>query len=387
MKLLKYSQQKIDENDIEEVAAVLRSEYLTQGPTVEVFEANIAQYCGAKYSISTSNATAALHVTCLALGLSDGDYLWTTPISFVASANCALYCKAKVDFVDIDYNTRNIDVGKLEEKLIDARLSNSLPKILVVVHFAGFPSKLSEIRKLSEEFGFKIIEDASHALGSVYRHSNIGASSYSDATIFSFHAVKNITTGEGGAVTTNCSALKNKLKMLRSHGITREKSLMSQKTHPSWYYEQLELGFNYRLTDFQAALGIAQLKKLDDFISHKRKLTYVYRQRLQADGVILPPTETQYAKTAWHIFVVNFEQFSDEKQKINFFEKLKGEGVLLNVHYIPIHLQPYYQKFGFKEGQYPEAERFYKTAFTLPLHPSLEQRDVEYVSEKLLQHI
>ena len=386
MKKIKYSQQNIDQCDIDSVVNVLKSEYLTQGPQVEEFEENIAKYVGVEFAISSNSATSSLHLACLALGLGQGDWLWTCPNSFVASANCGLYCGANVDFVDIDDKYRNIDLESLKKKLKIADAENKLPKLLILVHFAGFAANLSEIRKLSEQYKFKIIEDASHALGGEYRKQKIGNCRWSDITVFSFHAVKNITTGEGGIATTRSKKYFNQMLLMRSHGITRTKEKLSKTAGEPWYYEQQVLGFNYRMSSIHAALGTSQLKKLDNFINKKSVLAGVYFKELENTSIFLPLVSSEI-KPSWHLFVINERKLLDQIFKRKVVENLKLANIEVNVHYIPIHLQPFYQKMGFTEGMYPQSEYYFKTALSLPLHPGLEKEDILYVCQKLKNEI
>ena len=370
--MIYYGKQSLDESDIEAVISVLRSDFLTQGPTIERFERRVADYCGAKYAVAVTNATSALHIACRAAGLSHGDMLWTSPITFVASANCGRYCGAKVDFVDIDDTTYNMSVEELEKKLV----VGGRPKVVVPVHLCGQSCDMEKIYALAREYGFTIIEDASHALGATYKNTRVGSCAYSDMTVFSFHPVKIITTGEGGMVLTNDKALYEKLALYRSHGITRDSEKMTKEADGPWYYQQIELGYNYRMTDIQAALGYSQMERLDTFVERRRQLAKRYEELLR-DLPLLTPKQSDSAKSSWHIYVVRLDKTRVKKSKTQIFAEMKSKGVILNLHYIPVHLQPYYQARGFEEGNFPVSERYYEDAFTLPLYYELtnEQQD------------
>jgi len=372
--LIPYGRQYIDEEDIESVVNTLRSDYLTQGPKISEFEAALSKFCGSKYGVAVNSATSALHLSCLALGLKAGDYVWTSPNSFVASANCAIYCGAEIDFVDIDPKTYNMSADELETKLISAEKEGKLPKIVIPVHFAGQPCDMQKIHNLSKKYGFYIIEDASHAIGSTYFNTKTGSCIFSDITVFSFHPVKIITTGEGGFVTTNCSDVYKKISLLRSHGVTRDFELLENKSEGSWFYEQKELGFNYRITDIQASLGISQLKKLDSFISKRRNIARIYNNSIE-NSLIVKPYNQKNIVSSMHLYPItlNLGALSvDRKEVFNYFIK---NGVAVNVHYIPIHVQPFYKKLGFKIGDFPIAEDFYSKAISLPIFPSLKIED------------
>lgn len=370
--VIPYGRQTISEQDIQAVVDVLRSDWLTQGPAVERFERAVADYCGAKYAVAVNSATSALHIACLAAGLGRGDILWTTPNTFVASANCGLYCGASVDFVDIDPLTYNMSADSLEVKLRKARKTGRLPKVVIPVHFAGQPCDMKRIAELSSEYGFTVIEDASHAIGGRYRDEPVGNCRYSDMTVFSFHPVKIITTAEGGAVTTNHAHLQEHLLRLRSHGITRDPSIMEGESHGPWYYQQVELGFNYRMTDIQAALGASQLTHLDEFVAKRHLLAQRY-DRLLAGLPLVLPWRHHDAYSAFHLYPVRV----NSKDRGYLFDCLRKAGICVNVHYIPVHTQPCYRRLGFFEGMFPEAERYYTEALTLPLFPSMteEQQD------------
>lgn len=372
--VIPYGRQCVDEDDIAAVIEVLRSDWLTQGPSTDRFEEKVAAYCGVGHACATANATAALHLACLGLGLGPGDTLWTSPNTFVASANCALYCGAKVDFVDIDPQTYNMSVALLRDKLVDAKQRGTLPKVVVAVHFAGQACEMAEIASLATEYGFYVIEDASHAIGGRYRGEAVGCCRYSDMTIFSFHPVKIITTGEGGMVLTNNPALHDKVLMLRSHGITRDEVKMTSPSHGPWYYQQVDLGYNYRLTDIQAALGMSQMRRLDDFITRRRTLANRY-DNLLADLPVVTPWRHSDCLSAWHLYVIRLAK--ETRRQV--FELLRASGIGVNVHYIPVHTQPYYQALGFVVGDFPEAERYYEEALTLPLFPGLTDVEQERV--------
>lgn len=378
MKPLPYGRQDISEDDIRAVIEVLRSDWITQGPTNERFEAEMSRYCGAGYAVSACNATAALHLACRVLELGPGDTLWTSPNTFVASANCALYCGAGVDFVDIDPRTYNISVEALEIKLESARRTGKLPKVLVPVHFAGQPCDMLRIRELSKQYGFSIVEDAAHAVGAAYRGDKIGSCRYSDITVFSFHPVKIITTGEGGMLTTNRSDLHEKLMLLRSHGITRDKSRFMGEENGGWYYEQIDLGYNYRMTDIQAALGVSQLRRLDDFIMRRRQLVARYNEMLSGLPVITPWHHPD-GDSANHLYVVKLDSERTGKSRNEVYNALRNEGIQVNVHYIPVHTQPYYRKLGFKHGDFPVAEEYCAKAISLPMYSSLSVEDQDRV--------
>ena len=380
--MIYYGKQSISDEDIQAVEEVLHSDFLTQGPAIERFEHSVADYCGAKYAVAVCNATAALHIACLAAGLGEGDRLWTSPITFVASANCGRYCGAEVDFVDIDEKTYNVSVTALEEKLQCAREENNLPKVVIPVHLAGQSCDMARIKELSREYGFTVIEDASHAVGADYLDTKVGSCTFSDMAVFSFHPVKIITTGEGGMVLTNNRELYEKLMLYRSHGITRDPAKMTHISDGSWYYQQIALGCNYRMTDIQAALGASQMMRLDAFVARRRELAAQYDALLQ-DLPLVTPYVMGGADPSWHIYVVRmaFDQISKTKQQI--FEEMKEQGVVLNLHYIPVHRQPYYEKLGFRQGDFPQSEKYYDEAFTLPLYYDLTNDEQGHIVESL----
>jgi UDP-4-amino-4,6-dideoxy-N-acetyl-beta-L-altrosamine transaminase len=369
-----YGKQHVNQQDIDAVIDVLKSDFLTQGPAIERFEKRIAEYCGVKYAVAVTNATAALHIACLTAGLKQGDVLWTSPNTFVASANCGRYCGAAVDFVDIDNDTYNMSVDKFTEKLAKSQVK---PKVVISVHFSGQSCEMERIYELSKEYSFMVIEDASHAIGADYKGAKVGSCRYSDMTVFSFHPVKIITTGEGGMIVTNNEDLYKKLLLFRSHGITRDEVLLQGDSDGSWYYEQLELGFNYRMTDMQAALGLSQMDRLDEFISRRRYLADRYNQFLQGLPLQLP-YQNPAGNSSWHIYVVRLDLTKVKLSKKEIFAKMQEKGIALNLHYIPVHTQPYYRQLGFTVGDFPNSEQYYKEAFTLPLYYGLtdEQQDV-----------
>lgn len=382
MAQIPYGRQSISQSDIDAVTEVLKSDWLTQGPAVPRFEQAVIEATGAKYAIATNSATSALHIACLALGLGEGDYLWTTPNTFVASSNCALYCGAKVDFVDIDPHTYNLCPHKLEEKLIQAKQANKLPKIVVPVHFAGQSCDMAAIYKLSQTYGFHIIEDASHAIGGRYLNKPIGNGDYADITVFSFHPVKIVTSAEGGMAVTNNPQLAEKLGLLRSHGITREPHLMTEPMHGPWYYQQVELGFNYRMTDLQAALGASQMTRLHEFVEKRQRLATRYNQLLKNSPLTLP---WQHPDTysAYHLYVIRLKLDEINRSHKDVFAALRAADITVNLHYIPVYIQPYYQKLGFSAGYCPNAEQYYQEAISIPLYPDLTEEQQNRVVETL----
>lgn len=371
--MIYYGHQHITEKDIQAVEKVLRSNYLTQGPIIETFEKKVANYCGAKYAVAVTNATSALHIACKAAGLGEGDVLWTSPITFTASANCGRYCGADVDFVDIDDKTYNMSVAELRHKLETAVQK---PKVVIPVHLAGQSCDMETIKALADEYGFKIIEDASHATGADYKNTKVGSCRYSDMTVFSFHPVKIVTTGEGGIILTNNKELYEKLKLYRSHGITRDSDLMTQEADGPWYYQQIELGFNYRMTDLQAALGCSQMDSLDEFVARRRYLVRRYNEKMK-DLPIRTPYQSEDTNPSWHIYIIRVDFTKVVLSKKEIFARMRDRGIALNLHYIPVHTQPYYQNFGFKKGDFPVSETYYEEAITLPLYYDLtdEQQD------------
>ena len=377
-----YGRQDISEADIQAVVDVLRSDWLTQGPAVPRFEQSVAQYCGAEHALAMNSATSALHVACMALGLGQGDSLWTSPNTFVASANCGLYCGAQVDFVDIDSRTYNMSVSALEEKLIAAEQQGKLPKIVVPVHFAGQSCEMREIKILADRYGFKSIEDASHAIGGKYLDEPIGNCRYSDITVFSFHPVKIITTAEGGMALTNNAELANRMALLRSHGITRDPAQMTHETDGPWYYQQITLGNNYRMTDVQAALGVSQMARLDNFIQRRHALAARYNDALSNLPIVIPWQHPESC-SAYHLYPVLIPTVNEIKQRHAVFEGLRKANIGVNVHYIPVHLQPYYRLMGFNEGDFPLVEKYYAEAISLPMYATLSEQNQDRVVNML----
>ena len=370
--MIPYGKQDISQQDIDAVIDVLQSDFLTQGPQVPAFEAALKVHTGAQFALAVNSATSALHIACLALGLGRGDRLWTTPVTFVASANCGLYCGASVDFVDIDPHTYNMSVSALEAKLILAKADNALPKIVVPVHLCGQACDMEKIHALAIEYGFKIIEDASHAIGGSYLNTPIGRCDYSDITVFSFHPVKIITTAEGGAVMTNSQELSEKMALYRSHGITRDADKMNSESHGSWYYEQIDLGFNYRMTELQAALGVSQMQRLDDFVTIRHRLAERYNQLLDNLPITLP-YQLEGTYSGLHLYLIRLQLDAISKSHKEVFEALRDNGIGVNLHYIPVHMQPYYQSMGFKIGDFPLAEAYYTEAISLPMFHSMSE--------------
>lgn len=370
--MIPYGRQEITQSDIDAVVAVLRSDYLTQGPVVPRFEQAVADYCGASHAVAVNSATSALHIACLVLGLGPGDRLWTSPVTFVASANCALYCGAGVDFVDIDPRTYNLCPQALERKLVAAEQAGRLPKIVVPVHLCGQSCDMQAIHTLSQRFGFRIIEDASHAIGGRYKGEPIGHGRYSDITIFSFHPVKIITTAEGGMALTNDAGLAQRMALLRSHGITRDTAQMTRASEGPWYYQQIDLGYNYRMTELQAALGVGQMRRLDDYVARRHCIAKRYDDQLSGLPVILPWRHPD-SYSGLHLYVVRLKLEQIQKTHREVFELLRAQDIGVNLHYIPVHTQPYYESLGFRRGDFPEAERYYAEAISLPLYPVLTE--------------
>lgn len=377
--MIYYGHQHITEKDIQAVERVLHSDWLTQGPAIEAFEKKVANYCGAKYAVAVTNATSALHIACKAAGLGEGDVLWTSPITFTASANCGRYCGADVDFVDIDDKTYNMSVAELRHKL-EAAIKK--PKVVIPVHLAGQSCDMVAIKALADEYGFKIIEDASHATGADYKNTKVGSCCYSDMTVFSFHPVKIVTTGEGGIVLTNNKELYEKLKLYRSHGITRDSDLMTQEADGPWYYQQIELGFNYRMTDMQAALGCSQMDSLDEFVARRRYLVKRYNEKLK-NLPLRTPYQDEATNPSWHIYIIRVDFTKVKLSKKEIFARMRYRGIVLNLHYIPVHTQPYYQKLGFQKGDFPVSEKYYEEAITLPLYYDLTDEQQDEVIEAL----
>lgn len=385
--MIPYGKQDISQSDIDSVVSVLKSDFLTQGPQVPLFEKTVADYCEAEYGVAVNSATSALHIACLSLDLGKGDWLWTSPNSFVASANCGLYCGAKVDFVDINPKTYNLSVEELEKKLIQAKLDNKLPKIVIPVHFAGQSCDMRRIYSLGQEYGFKIIEDASHAIGGKYLDKPIGCCQYSDITVFSFHPVKIITTAEGGLATTNDVKLLERMQLFRSHGVTRKQSLMTSQFEGGWYYQQVDLGYNYRMTDLQATLGVSQMQRLDEFITNRHTLQERYDQLL-SNLPIVKPYQNQDSFSALHLYPIQLDLNIVDKSRQQVFDELRKNGIGVNVHYIPLHTQPYYQNMGFIKGDFPNSENYYENTISLPLFQRMtfeQQNEVVKVLKDILE--
>lgn len=372
--MIPYGRQDLTEDDIAAVVAACRSDYLTQGPIVGHFEAAVAAYCGVDHAVAVNSATSALHIACMALGLGPGDWLWTSPITFVASANCALYCGARVDFVDIDPRTYNISMAALEDKLQQAERDGRLPKVVVPVHFCGEPCDMATVGRLSKRYGFKVIEDASHAIGARYQDRPVGSCVYSDITVFSFHPVKIITSGEGGMALTADPELASRMLALRSHGITRDPQAMTQPPDGPWFYQQQVLGFNYRMTDIQAALGLSQFNRLDAYVARRHVLAEFYDVAL-CHLPVVTPYRSPVACSAFHLYVVTLAADLDAVKRLAVFQHLRDRGIGVNVHYIPVHTQPYYQVMGFKPADFPHAQSYYQRALTLPLYPTLREEE------------
>lgn len=381
--MIPYGRQNISQEDIDAVVDVLRSDFLTQGPVVPEFEKVVASYTGAQYAVAVNSATSALHIACLALGVGQGDLVWTSPITFVASANCARYCGADVDFVDIDPSTYNLSVPRLAEKLERAKQNGRLPKVVIPVHLSGQSCDMEAIHELSSEYGFRIIEDASHAIGGSYKNEKIGGCQYSDITVFSFHPVKIVTTGEGGMAVTNDLELVKRMARLRSHGITRYPVEMTCQPDGSWYYQQIELGFNYRMTDIQAALGVSQMRRLDEFVMQRHAIAKRYEELLK-DAPVIRPWQHPDAYSGLHLYIVRLPVGVMKTSRREVFERMRIEGIGVNLHYIPVYRQPYYQRMGYKSEDFPEAERYYAEAITLPIYPGLNAEQQAEVVRRLM---
>ena len=384
--MIPYGRQSVDDTDIEAVVKVLQSDYLTQGPTVPAFEKAVTQQCCASHAVATNSGTSALHIACMAIGLGPGDWLWTSPNTFVASANCALYCGASVDFVDIDSKTYNLCPTALQAKLEEAEKENRLPKVVIPVHFAGQSCQMDSIYALSRKYGFKIIEDATHAIGGRYRETAIGSCLYSDIAVFSFHPVKIITSGEGGMALTNDANLAERMTRLRTHGITRDRHSMQRTSEGAWYYEQLELGFNYRMSDIGAALGASQLKRLNEFIKKRRAIAMEYNSMLANLPLVLPWQHLD-SQSAWHLYVVGLDQTKTNVVRSALFDQLISVGIGVNVHYIPVHTQPYFEALGFRRGDFPKSEHYYDTSISLPIYTGLSEEDQQFVIKAIRQSL
>lgn len=377
--MIPYGRQDINQADIDAVVAVLRSDYLTQGPAVPAFEKDVADYCGAQHAVAVNSATSALHIACLALGVGKEDVVWTTPITFVASANCALYCGAEVDFVDIDPRTYNMSVERLAEKLEFADKAGKLPKVVIPVHLCGQPCDMVSIHALSQQYGFKIIEDASHSIGGRYKGEAIGNCHYSDITVFSFHPVKIITTGEGGMALTNDTQLAKCMQLLRSHGITSDTAqMLPREPEEIWNYQQIALGFNYRMTDIQAALGLSQMQRLDEFVSKRHSIALRYDELL-AKMPVVTPWQHANSYSSYHLYVVRLKLGETKKTHRQVFEVIRTAGILVNLHYIPVYRQPYYEQMGFKDGYCPQAEKYYSEVISIPMYPGLTEAQQDQV--------
>jgi UDP-4-amino-4,6-dideoxy-N-acetyl-beta-L-altrosamine transaminase len=384
--MIPYGRHDISEHDIQAVVDVLRSDFLTQGPVVPRFEEVVSRHVGARHAIAVNSATSALHLACLALGLGPGDWLWTSPVTFVASANCGLYCGAQVDFVDIDSRTYNLCPVALEQKLVQAQRNSRLPKVLVAVHLCGQPCDMAAIHALGQRYGFKIIEDASHAIGGKYKGEFIGNGRYSDITVFSFHPVKIITTAEGGMALTSHVELAKQMALLRSHGITRDPAQMTHAPDGPWYYQQIQLGFNYRMTDLQAALGISQMERLDDHVARRHTLAARYDSLLE-DLPISRPWQHPDSYSGLHLYVIRLQRQRISRSHRAIFEGLRDRGIGVNLHYIPVHTQPYYQQMGFQSGDFPEAERYYAEAISLPMYSTLSDAQQVQVAAALHEEL
>ncbi|MFT4994870.1 MAG: UDP-4-amino-4,6-dideoxy-N-acetyl-beta-L-altrosamine transaminase [Paraglaciecola sp.] len=376
--MIPYGKHQVDDEDIAAVVDVLCNKFLTQGSLIPEFEQGLCEYSGSQFAVAVNSGTSGLHIACLAAGVGAGDLVWTVPNSFVASANCALYCGAAIDFVDIDRQTRNMSLDALQQKFVEALKNNKLPKALIVVHFAGLSCEMQAIQALCQQHKVILIEDAAHAFGGRYQSEKIGSCQYSDMTVLSFHPVKSMTTAEGGAVLSNSEHFHHKLQLFAKHGVTREQEFMSEPSHGPWYYQQIELGYNYRLSDLHAALGISQLKKLDDFIHKRTAIAQRYQASLEDLPLILPPIH-EGSHSAWHLYMLELQGHD----RLSIFEALRRKGVGVNVHYIPIHLQPYYQGLGFKAGDFPNAEIFYQNALTIPIFPGMTADEQDKVIQSL----
>ena len=385
--MIPYGRQEITDEDIAEVEKILRSDFLTQGPTVPKFEKEVADYCGASHAIAVNSATSALHIACLALDLGPGDLLWTSPNTFVASANCGRYCGADVDFVDIDPKTYNMSIDSLSEKLIQAEKTGKLPKVVVPVHFAGQPCDMIAIHNLSKHYGFKILEDASHAIGASYDNIKIGSCKHSDITVFSFHPVKIITTAEGGMALTNNKVIAEKLLRLRTHGITNDKTKMEERPKIEiWNYQQIDLGYNYRMNDIQAALGLNQLKRLDKFVKQRHEIADYYNVKLKSLP-LTTPWQSPNVYSSYHLYPILIKpNYILQLQKL-VYNELRKNGILVNLHYIPVHRHPYYEKLGFNKNDFPISEKLYQEIISIPMYPKIQNQHKEYVVETLKKAI
>lgn len=381
--MIPYARQEISQSDIDAVVEALRSDFITQGPLVPLFERSVSELIGSSYAVATSSATSALHIACMTLGVGPGDWVWTSPNTFVASANCALYCGASIDFVDIDPLTYNLSIDHLIKKLELAKISNKLPKVIIPVHYAGQSCDMIEIHKLSQEYGFKIIEDASHAIGSLYKKTKVGSCKYSHITVFSFHPIKIITTIEGGMAMTNDAKLAERMTRLRSHGITSKKEFMQLRTNEEiWNYQQIELGFHYRMNDIQAALGLSQLKNLNKFIQKRQYIAKRYDNELK-DLPIKTPWQLPETFSSYHLYPIRIQETSCKKTQRQLYDFLGQKGIAVNLHYIPVHRHPYYEALGFKKGDFPESEKFHKEVISIPIFTLLTENQQSFVIETI----
>lgn len=384
--MIPYGRQDVTDADIAAVVEVLRSDFLTQGPVVPRFERALADYCGARHALAVNSATSALHIACMALGLGPGDWLWTSPVTFVASANCGRYCGASVDFVDIDARTYTMCPKALEQKLVEAEREGRLPKVVVPVHLCGQSCDMRAIHALGRKFGFSIIEDASHAVGGKYLGEPIGNCRFSDVAVFSFHPVKIITSAEGGMALTNNDELARRMDLHRSHGITRDPALMTHEPDGGWYYQQVELGYNYRLTEMQAALGLSQAQRIDDYVARRHDLARRY-DLLLASLPVTTPWQHPDAYSGLHLYVIRLHLQAIGRSHRQVFDALRADGIGVNLHYIPVHTQPYYRAFGFAEGDFPESERYYAEAISLPMYPTMTDAQLEWVVGRLAEAV
>lgn len=376
MKTIPYGRQDISESDIQAVIDVLKSDYLTQGPKIKEFEDKLAQFSGSKYALVLNSGTSALHAAYFALGLTHGDDFITSPMTFVATANAGLYLGANPLFCDIEPNMGNINSSQIESKI------TSKTKLISPVHYAGHPADMEKISEIAKKYNLSVVEDASHAIGSTYKNSKTGSCKFSDITVFSFHPVKHITTGEGGAVLTNSKELYEKMQLFRSHGITKDVGKLTDKTVGEWYYEMQELGFNYRMTDIQAVLGISQLERLPEFIRRRREIASKYRNAFKDNEIFDIPQEQEYAQSSYHLFPILLKDKFVDKRK-DFFDFLRANNIWVQVHYIPVHLQPFYKKRNWKTGDFPEAVKFYEKEISLPMYPAMTDSEQDYVINKI----
>lgn len=381
--MIPYGRQDIQDSDVDAVLSVLQSDFLTQGPAVPRFEQAVSKHCGARHAVAVNSATSALHIALMALDVTAGDVVWTSPNTFVASSNAALYCGASVDFVDIDPVTYNMSVSALSEKLAYAEKLGRLPKVVIPVHLTGQPCDMAQIHDLAQQYGFKVVEDASHAIGGQYQNQPIGNCAYSDVTVFSFHPVKIVTTAEGGMAMTNDETLAEKMALYRSHGITRDPALMTHASDGPWSYQQITLGYNYRMTDMQAALGVSQIQRLNHYIARRHDIATRYNQELSELPLTLPMQAT-YGHSAYHLYVIRLDLDAIAPlTHAEVFQSLRDQEILVNLHYIPVHTQPYYQAMGFRWGDFPQAEAYYKNAISIPMYPTMTDDAQTHVIQAL----